>query len=136
MNVTERIVIDAHPDEVWKVGGDVANVADWLPALESSSLDGDLRRAVFAGGGGEAFERITERDDAARSYVYEYVSGPLALEFYRSRFSVNEHPRGSEVVWDAEFRAAADEEAGLAEAISGIYRSGLVTLAARWTASA
>jgi hypothetical protein len=133
VNVTERIVVDADPDDVWKVGGDVANVADFVPALESSSLDGDLRRAVFAGGGGEAFERITERDDGARSYVYEYVSGPLALEFYRSRFSVQGHPRGSEVVWDAEFRAAPDEEAGLAEAISGIYRAGLEQLAARWS---
>ncbi|MEJ2867748.1 SRPBCC family protein [Actinomycetospora sp. OC33-EN08] len=134
MNVTERVVVSADPDAVWKVAGDAANVADWVPALESSSLDGDLRRAVLAGGGGEAFERITERDDSARTYVYEYESGPLALEFYRSRLSVEPHQQGSEVVWGAEFRAASDEEAGLAEAISGIYRSGLEELASRWPA--
>ena len=56
MDIIERAVIDADPDAVWEVGGDASNVADWIPALESSSLDGDLRRAVFAGGGGERGE--------------------------------------------------------------------------------
>ena len=56
---------------------------------------------------------------ASRSYVHEYVSGPLALEFYRSRFSVSEHA------------GSAQEEAELAEAISGIYRPGLDELASR-----
>lgn len=132
MQVIDHIVVDADPAAVWAVAGDPATVADWVPALESSSLDGDERRAVFAGGGGEAFERIVERDDAGRSYVYEYVSGPLALEFYRSRISVREHARGAEVEWSAEFRAgSAEEEAELAQAIAGIYRGGLEELARR-----
>jgi hypothetical protein len=42
-------------------------------------------------------ERIVEHDHAARSYVYEYVSGPLALEFYRSRLSVRDHADVTEV---------------------------------------
>ena len=107
-------------------------MADWLPALESSTLDGDLRRAVFAGGGGEAVERIVEHDPAGRTYVYEYVSGPLALEFYRSRIRVGEHPSGAQVDWSAELRAGSDEaDAELADAITGIYRGGLDELARR-----
>lgn len=133
MNITERTVIDSDPESVWKIGGDVANVAAWVPAIETSSLNGDLRQAVFADGGGEVYERIVERDDTARFYVYEYMSGPLALTFYRSRFSVNEHSDGAEVEWSAEFRAgSAAEEADLAEALSAIYRAGLKQLASRW----
>ncbi len=135
MNVSESIVIAADPDDVWKVGGDVGNVADWVPAIESSHLVGDVRHSTFAGGGGDATERIVERDDASRAYVYEYLAGPLPLEFYRSRFAVDEHPDGAEVVWSAEFRAgSAEQEADLAQAIGGIYGAALEELRNRLTA--
>ena len=134
MNVTESIVIPATPDAVWAVGGDVGNIADWIPAIEKSHMVGDIRHATFAGGGGDAQERIVERDDATRCYVYEYLTGPLPLEFYRSRFAVQEHVDGAEVVWSAEFRAGSDEEErGLAEAIGGIYAAGLAELRTRVT---
>jgi hypothetical protein len=123
------MLIAADPDAVWKMVGDVGAIADWVPAIESSHVQGDVRHATFAGGGGDATERIVEHDDAARSYVYEYLSGPLPLEVYRSRLSVRDHGGGAEVVWDAEFTAgSAEEEAQLAEAIGGIYRSALETL--------
>jgi hypothetical protein len=129
VDITESIVIRATPDAVWKVGGDVGNISDWVPAIEESHLDGDIRHATFAGGGGVATERIVERDDEARAYVYEYLSGPLPLEEYRSRFAVQGHPDGSEVVWSSTFTAgSAEEETALAEAIGGIYRSALNAL--------
>ncbi|MBK1787626.1 SRPBCC family protein [Prauserella cavernicola] len=132
MRVSESLVIKADPTAVWRIGGDTANIADWVPAIEKSHQVDDLRYATFAGGGGEAVERIVEHDDAGRSYVYEYVSGPLALRVYRSRFAVRDHAEGAEVLWDAEFEAsAADEEPALAEAIRDIYRSSLLALAER-----
>ncbi len=115
------------------MGGDAGNIADWVPAIEKSYMVGDVRHATFAGGGGDATERVVERDDTARFYVYEYLTGPLP-EVYRSRFAVGEHADGAEVVWSAEFRAGSpEEEAGLAEAISGIYGSALAELKARFT---
>ncbi|WP_256973376.1 tyrosine-protein phosphatase [Rhodococcus sp. NCIMB 12038] len=132
MRVTETCVIRTTPDAVWKVGGDTANVADWIPALEKSHQHGDLRYATFANGGGEATERIVHHDDPQRSYTYEYVSGPLPLSFYSSTFTVNDHPEGAEVVWSAEFASTSPEsEPELAEAITDIYRSALVELANR-----
>jgi hypothetical protein len=132
VNVTETIVVATHPDAVWQVAGDAGAIATWVPAIESSRLEGDLRHATFAGGGGDATERIVEHDDAGRSYVYEYLSGPLALEEYRSQLSVREHADGAEVVWVADFSAgSAEEEGQLAEAISGIYRGALVELKGR-----
>ncbi|MFF5988234.1 SRPBCC family protein [Prauserella flavalba] len=132
MRVNESLVIAAEPAAVWRIGGDTANVADWVPAIEKSHQVDDLRYATFAGGGGEAVERIVTHDDRARSYVYEYVSGPLALRVYRSSFTVRDHAEGAEVLWDAEFEASsAEEEPALAEAIRDIYRSSLRALADR-----
>ncbi|WP_248674021.1 SRPBCC family protein [Rhodococcus sp. HM1] len=126
MQVNESRVIAADPAKVWKVGGDTANVADWIPALESSYQRGDVRYTTFAGGGGEAVERIVEHDDRKRRYVYDYVSGPLALESYRSVFAVVDHPDGARITWDAEFRcASAEEDIALAQSISEIYRAAL-----------
>ena len=126
MQVNESRVITADPATVWKIGGDTANVADWIPALESSYQREDMRYTTFAGGGGEAVERIVEHDDQQRRYVYDYVSGPLPLESYRSVFAVVDHPEGAQITWDADFRgASAEEDAALAQAISAIYRAAL-----------
>ncbi|WP_068268799.1 SRPBCC family protein [Aldersonia kunmingensis] len=136
MRVTETRIIDATPDSVWKVGGDTPNVADWIPALEKSHQLADVRYATFANGGGEATERIVDHNDAERSYTYELVSGPLPLSFYKSTFTVNGHPDGSEVVWRAEFAASSVEsEAELGAAIADIYRSALIELAVRVVAT-
>lgn len=54
MRVTETIVIAAAAESVWAVAGDAAGIAEWLPAIEQSRLEGDVRYATFAGGGGEA----------------------------------------------------------------------------------
>ncbi|RZL77628.1 MAG: SRPBCC family protein [Rhodococcus sp. (in: high G+C Gram-positive bacteria)] len=130
MQIGESRVITAEPELVWKIGGDTANVADWIPALEKSSQHGDLRHATFANGGGEATERIVDHSDQQRRYVYDYVSGPLPLRSYRSTFAVNDHPDGAQVTWDAEFETASSEDdAALAQAIAGIYRAALDELA-------
>jgi hypothetical protein len=129
VNVTETIVIAASPDTVWKVVGDVGAIAGWAPAIESCRMEGDVRHATFAGGGGEAAERIVEHDDAARAYSYAYLSGPLPLEVYLSRLSVQDHSEGAEVVWASEFTAATPEvESQLAAAIADIYRNSLEEL--------
>ncbi|HEY3716508.1 MAG TPA: SRPBCC family protein [Jatrophihabitantaceae bacterium] len=134
MHVSESIAIDAAPDKVWRIAGDIGNVSRWIPALESSRLEGDIRHADFAGGGGSARERIVERDDAARYYVYEYLDGPLALKEYRSRFAVQAQPNGTSLVtWDSYLTAgSAEEEGALAKAISGIYADALAKLAGQF----
>lgn len=130
MQISESRVITAEPDLVWKIGGDTANVAGWIPAIEKSSQRGDLRHATFADGGGEAIERIVDHDDQQRRYAYDYVSGSLPLRSYRSTFAVNDHPDGAQVTWNAEFETASTEEdATLAQAIGGIYRAALDELA-------
>jgi carbon monoxide dehydrogenase subunit G len=136
VKVTEAIDIDASPDEVWALVGDTGAIAGWVPAIESSRMDGDIRHAEFAGGGGSARERIVEIDAPGRSYVYDYLDGPLPLERYRSRITVSGAGDGAHVDWVSELSAGSpEEEAALAAAIGAIYRDALAELA-RQTVSA
>lgn len=128
--------VPAPPKDVWAVVGDVAGAAGWIPALESSRLEGDLRHAEFADGGGLARERIVNHDPAERTYTYEYLDGPLALEVYSSTILVRADPEGdgSIVDWTAEFAADPATEPDLATAIDGIYAGALAELRSRFGA--
>ena len=130
--VRQVTTIPASLDDVWAVVGDVGNVADWVPALEASRLEGDVRHARFAGGG-DATERIVSRDDENRTYTYAYLQGPLALASYESTLTVGGRDGAAEVEWSAEF-AAEDPttEAELSTAIDGIYAAGLASLLTRF----
>jgi uncharacterized protein YndB with AHSA1/START domain len=129
VNVTESVVIAASPEAVWRVAGEVTAVADWVPGIDSCRMEGDLRRMLYAGGGGEATERIVEHDDRARSYSYEYLSRRRAFDLYRPRLSVRDHCEGSEVVWASEFTAGSEEaDAQLVGAIRDRYRAALEAL--------
>lgn len=127
-----EIVVEEHfsasPDELWKRVGEPGDVASWIPAIATSRLEGDIRHVVFADGE-PARERIVVVDHDARSYTYEYIDGPLPLSHYSSTIRVDEEQSGSLITWSASFGADDPEvEAGLVEAIRGIYTDALAEL--------
>jgi hypothetical protein len=129
-DVQESIEIAASPDAVWAVGGDVGGVAAWIPAITEAHLDGDLRHATLTDGG-QVVERIVRRDDAARTYEYEFVEGPFPFRHYRSRFSVTGRDGASTVEWRADL--GADDPSVERELVAGIgesYRASLEALRA------
>lgn len=113
---------------IWAVIGDPAGVEKWIPAIESSRIDGDVRHVVFTDGN-PARERIVSHDDEKRTYTYEYIDGPLPLAKYVSTIRVEDTAAGSVVRWDAQFTAAGDDpaavEAQLETGIGDIYQSAL-----------
>lgn len=122
-DIRQQIDIDVDPDRTWQVVGDTGAIADWLPALDRSRLDGDLRHGTMPDGS-VAVERIVDRSDVERTYSYELVEAPLALDGYRSTLRVHDVDGRSRVTWHARFDAT-DE---LAAAVDGMYRDGLVGL--------
>ncbi|SHH06958.1 mxaD protein [Jatrophihabitans endophyticus] len=124
-HIRHEIELDAPPDEVWDVVGDPGAIARWLPALEDSHMEGDVRVGTMPGGL-VARERITHRSDADRSYTYVLEEAPLALEGYESTITVQDLAGRSHVVWAAHFDA--DDE--LRAAVDDMYRTGLDSLAA------
>ncbi len=126
--VVEETTINAGPDEVWALAGDPGRIAEWLPALKNSRLEGETRRCALEAGG-ELEERILEHSDDDRYYVYEITDGPMPLNNYRSRFALEGHEGHTHVVWTAEFQPQEAEQDGELEAtFREIHRQGLETL--------
>lgn len=127
INETEHFEQSA--DQVWALSGDPATIESWLPAVEQSWMDDDVRVAELVGGAGKARERITGVNTEQRFYDYEYLDGPMVLKEFTSRFAVIPAGNGSRVEWTAEFVADSEEEgAALTAAVSGMYRGGLDNL--------
>ncbi len=75
---------------MWEIAGDPATIPEWLPAIATSSVEGD-QRAYTTVDGAELRERIVERSDEDRFYVYEITDSPMPVSSYRSKLSVDGH---------------------------------------------
>lgn len=127
-DIREEMAIQARPDLVWELAGDPGRIAEWLPALDESSLEDD-QRACTLESGGKLVERIVDRSDEERYYTYEIVESPLPLRNYRSRFEVRGHGDHSHVIWTAEFEPTGGvDEAELEAMFVRIYSEGLESL--------
>jgi uncharacterized protein YndB with AHSA1/START domain len=122
--IRHEIDIAAPADTTWSVVGKPGAIADWLPALAESRLEGNLRYATMPDGS-HTVEEIIRHSDEERTYAYTIVEAPLALDGYESTIQVEERPAGSRVVWSAHFEA----DDGLRAAVDGMYENGLQSLA-------
>jgi carbon monoxide dehydrogenase subunit G len=120
------IAIDAAPDEVWSVLGDLAATPEWIPGVVSAEVNGSDRLCRTADGN-EIRERIVDYSAEDRALSYEQSHVPLPIE--RSSGSLRVVPDGARthVEWEAEFEAA-DEVAAM---VDGYYRQTLEALKRR-----
>jgi len=130
--IHETVEIQAPADEVWSLAGDPGRIGEWVPALAASVLEDD-RRVCATADGADIVERVLERSDEQRYYVYEITSSPFPLRWFRSQLSVHGHDGHSHVSWLARFEAESPElEPDLAGAFERIYRDGLTALQGRF----
>jgi hypothetical protein len=88
MTIKETAHYTHSMEDIWALCGAPGGIDKWLPAVEKSRIDDDVRYAELAGGAGQAPQRITEHNDALHYYDYDYIDGPLVLEaFSASRSS-------------------------------------------------
>ena len=134
IDVDRSTEVKASPDKVWALIGDFCGIGDWHPAVEKCSLSDSAgistRTLTLAGGGGTLVEALVSRDDAAMSYTYKIVDGPLPVANYVSTISVRDgdEPDESEVSWTGTFDAKGAPDEKATEVIAGIYESGLSAL--------
>lgn len=133
--VHETQTLSGSVDEVWAAIGGFADLAQWHPAVASSTLEqgGRVRRLCLADGA-SLVERLHSFSERERSYGYSIEQGPLPLSRYRSRLQVCELTggSGSRVEWSAEFDADGVSEAEAIRIVTGIYRAGLDRLGERF----
>lgn len=138
LEVTRSRDIDAPPAAVWALVGDFCAIGRWHPQVERCILSADedddtvrvqLRGLVVKGGRGTVVEVETARDEAAMTYSYSFVQGPLPVSAYNASLSVRPNGAGSTVVWSGSFDAAGVPDQQAVAAITGIYEQGLAGIA-------
>ncbi|MGZ4714549.1 MAG: SRPBCC family protein [Acidimicrobiia bacterium] len=122
-DASTEIAVDASPDATWAVVGDFHGLGDWMPGIDEAVAEGDDR--VLSMMGMTIRERMTARDDAARSISYTIVEG-APVESHLATLTVSSAGDGSKVVWDV--TVTPDE---MAPVFAGIYEQALVPLKAK-----
>ena len=120
------IAIDAAPDEVWSVLGNLAATPEWIPGIVSAEVNGSDRLCRTADGN-EIRERIVDYSEDERALSYEQTLVPMPIE--RSRGTLRVVPKGgrADVEWEAEFDAPEE----VAAMVDGYYRQTLEALRRR-----
>lgn len=106
MATLRREVRIARPaDEVWAVVADAAALADWFPAMESSSVDGDIRTCGLRSGI-ELIEQIVTCDHELRRFQYRVTGGVPVIEHLATVDVFELGPADSLLVYSTEVEPA------------------------------
>ena len=134
-------VVEAPAEKVWTVIRRFDAVAEWLPFVKSSPIEGggDPTRVgcirVLTQTDGEVFrEVLVALSDAERFYSYTFVSSPVPVRNHRTTLRVLPISDGdrSYVEWSSRFEIAPEHEAQLVELMDRNFLAGLRSLAERF----
>jgi len=96
-----EVSIDRSPDDVWKLLREFGGLAEWMPGIESCSVDADVRTLQTMGI--EIKEQLRSLDDDARRISYSVVESPMGnLQSHLATISVDPEGSGSHVTWAVE----------------------------------
>ena len=96
-----EVSIDRSPDDVWKLIREFGGLADYMPGVESCTLDGDVRTLEMMGI--EIKEQLREIDDETRRLTYSVVESPMSnMVSHEATIAVDPEGSGSHVTWSVE----------------------------------
>jgi carbon monoxide dehydrogenase subunit G len=145
--VEKSITIKADPAKVWAIVKDFGNMQKWHPAIASDKLEqkkdesGEMAtfRTLTLKSGGTILEKLRSSDDKDMKLKYEIVSSQLPFTDYNSTMTVAKGENAGEttVTWVGRFYRlyklnppipAGQDDKTAADAVTGIYDSGLANL--------
>jgi carbon monoxide dehydrogenase subunit G len=89
------------PDEIWSVLSDFGGLADYMPGIDSCTLEGDVRTVGTMGI--VVKEQLREQDDAARRVSYSVIESPMGnLKSHLATITVTPEGSGSHLTWEVE----------------------------------
>ena len=117
-------------DSLWEAIGAFGKLADWHPAIETSTLeDGGQKRRLALVGGGEIVEELTVLNKDEHLYEYSILSSPLPVANYKATLKLEPAGDGrTRVVWSSSFDAAGAADNDAIATIQGIYQAGFDSL--------
>jgi len=86
-HLTDTIEINASPDAVWAVLGDLSATPDWLPGTVSARVENGTRICVMADGS-RVHEQIDNYSTEARRYDWKHLQVPLPVRDSHGTFTV------------------------------------------------
>jgi hypothetical protein len=131
-------VVDAAAERVWATIRRFDGVADWLPFVKSSPIEGggDPTRVgcirVLTQTDGQVFrEVLVALSDAERFYSYTFASSPVLVRNHRTTLKVLPVTDGqrSYVAWSSRFDVDPEDEAQLVDLMNRNFLAGLRNLA-------
>ncbi len=131
-SVTRKTTLNAPLTEVWGLIGNFHGLANWHPAVESSTREtvGDEEfRLLSLAGGGEILEHLV--DKTTHSYTYSIIRSPLPIAHYEAKIEANIAGSGTEITWSSSFTPTAENAE---EVVAGIYDAGLNALVGKFGA--
>src|SRR3954466_11122155 len=99
-SATTETTIASEPAAVWAIVREFGGLDQWMPGIESCTLEGDDRLLGLLGI--TIRERLVSRDDGKRSITYSIVDSPLNLQHHEATITVEDAPEGSHVTYDVE----------------------------------
>jgi len=120
--VSETVALDAPAAEVWSLVGEFNDMERWHPAVKISKQLAEYRHLILQDDS-VIVEEETGRDDAAMTYSYKILSGPLPVSNYQSTITVTAiSANKSSVTWSSTFTPESADAAGT---IRDVYQAGL-----------
>jgi uncharacterized protein YndB with AHSA1/START domain len=126
------VTIDATPDAVWDVLGDLAATPEWLPGTTAARVDGDIRTCTTTDGF-EIREQISGYSAERRSYAFRHLAVPMPVTDSGGSFTVRpDGPGHARVELESSFEALDPaQEEQVAAMLDGALRQALNGLKAR-----
>lgn len=129
--IQSRIKIEASPDQVWAVLGDLARAPEYVPGVVTAKVEGTQRLCLDAHGN-EIREEISDYSEAQRCYTFKHLQVPLPVKESQGKFSVEAEGAASLVVLEWEFEPLdPTQEAELTPMLDGAAKMTLENLRQR-----
>jgi hypothetical protein len=130
-----NIILSAAPKDVWALIGDFNALPKWHPAVADSVIEkkhDKTFRLLTLANGAKLTELLEGHDDKAMKYSYAITEGPLPVDDYHAKITVEPEGKGSKVTWQGHFKPKGADEDEVVKAISGVYEAGLAALKSRF----
>ncbi len=131
VQLRKTVTIDATPEAVWEVLGDLSGTTEWLPGTVAARMEGSTRICTTADGF-DIREEISDYVPSSRSYRYRHLEVPLPVSESAGSFTVEPDDGGALVVLQSEFEPLdAAEEGQVQQLLEGALERALESLKQR-----
>ncbi len=117
-----EVSIDRSPDDVWKLVREFGAVADYMPAVETCTVEGDVRTIGLMGI--HVKEQLRDLDDDTRRITYSIVESPMEnMTAHSATIAVDAEGAATHLTWSVDVEP--DE---LLPIFQGIYEQSAAAL--------